>query len=86
VCICGLDEDVHWFVDRIHAPNLYQVAHTPEEADRMLRSWAGKILKKGHMHLDMRIYASKILKTKVLNMVAICSNPDILHPSEQWFE
>lgn len=86
MCICGLTDGIHWYVDRRYAPNLYQVATTPEEAEYNLLHWAGKILRSGHMHLDMRPMAAKILACRSLNMIAICSNNSILHPNNRWFE
>jgi hypothetical protein len=85
MCHCELSDGSHWFVDMINAPSMYQIAETPEQAEHFLRSWAGKILRIGHMHLDMRQTAAKILACKNINMISICNNYE-LHPANMWFE
>lgn len=72
MCICGLVDDYHWFSDPIHAPNLWQVAPTPEEAEHALKSWAGKVLKSDHIQIDMRPIAAKVLGTPILYMQKLC--------------
>lgn len=83
-CFCGLGDSLHWFVDQLNAPNLYQVALTPEQAESNLRSWAGKVVKKGHLHLDMRPIAARVLAAKILFMTKICDHPGT--PTPGFFE
>lgn len=72
MCICGLDPGVHWYVDPINAPNLWQIGLSPEQAEHNLRSWAGKVVRLGHQHFDMRPIAARVLKLRFLCMVALC--------------
>lgn len=72
MCTCNIGEDVHWWVDDLNAPNMYQIARSAEEAEAYLRSWAGKTVRLGHTHLDLRPMAAKILAAKKLRMITIC--------------
>jgi tRNA G26 N,N-dimethylase Trm1 len=74
MCLCGLTEGLHWYVDLKFAGQMFQIAETPEQAEYALRSWAAKILRLGHQHLDVRPLAAKILSTKKLRMIAVCEN------------
>jgi hypothetical protein len=85
MCHCGLSKDIHWYIDVINAPEMYQIAETPEQAEHNLRSWAGKVLRIGHMHIDMRQAAARILRCQSLHMISVCNN-EHLHPSNIWFE
>jgi hypothetical protein len=80
MCMCGLINDYHWYSDPIHAPNLWQVSTTPEEAEHSLRSWAGKVLKLGHQHIDMKFVAARVLGTRVLSMIRLCEGTFEVHP------
>lgn len=84
MCSCQLIDGVHWYVDLIHAPLMYMVGRSPEQAEAALRTWAAKVLVKGTMQLDMRPTAAKILATKVLEMKACCE-AKILHPHNMDF-
>lgn len=86
MCRCALEEGIHWYVDRVHAPYLYQIASSPEEAESILKQWAAKILSVGHNQLDIRQTAGKILALKTMRMEAICDRAYLFHPSEALFE
>lgn len=79
MCSCQLIDGVHWFVDKEHAPYIFLVAETPEQAERFLRTWAAKVLRVEDMHLDMRPMAARVLALRILNMVACCK-AGIFHP------
>lgn len=85
MCSCGLEEGLHWYLDPVNAPGLYHIASCSEEAKYFLRSWAAKILRLGHMHLDMRPLAARILRSKTITMVSLCDKPD-MHPAQLWIE
>lgn len=70
--MCGLGDNSHFYVDDINAPNNYQIAESSEEAERNLRSWAGKTVRLGHTHIDLRPIAAKILAAKELKLIKIC--------------
>lgn len=74
MCACGFpdEENIHWYTDR-RAPMMYMLAHSPEEAEYNLRSWAGRLVKNGHLIIDMRPVAARVLATKRLYMQSICA-------------
>ena len=78
MCECQLSEGLHWYVDNLHAPGLYEIARSPEQAERNLRAWAAKVVRLGHVYLDIRSAAAKILATRRLNLVQLCTNQDLL--------
>lgn len=82
LCYCALKDGQHWYVDTVNAPNLYYIASSPEEAERYLRSWAGRVVRTGRVHIDMRPTAAKVLAAKVLNLRAICAHKDLIYPFE----
>jgi hypothetical protein len=82
MCICGLVDDTHWFVDSKNAPHMWQIAQSPEQAEHNLRSWAGAILRSTQVqaHLGMKPVAARILKIKVLFMRKLCESNIDIHP------
>lgn len=58
------DKKVGFWVDDINAPSLYQWAGSPEEAETLLRSWAGRTVRTGHTHPELLIIAAKVLGSK----------------------
>lgn len=80
-CTCGLGDGIHWYVDYTHASYMYMLGRSPEEAEHSLRSWAAKILKQGHLDLEVRPMAARILSCHELYMVQICT-PKLRLPTD----
>lgn len=78
MCDCGLTEGVHWFADPLHAPDIWQIAESPEQAEASLRTWAGKVVRIGHRYIELRRAAAKVLSTRVLDMRRLCDTPELL--------
>ena len=78
MCSCGLSEGIHWYSDTGVGADIWQIGHTPEEAEHALRSWAAKVVRQGHLYIDIRSTAGRILRAPVLNMTQLCTSPTLL--------
>jgi hypothetical protein len=76
MCTCSIGEGLHWYIDINVAPYIYQIGRSPEEAEYSLRAWAGTVVRKGHIYIDLRSLAAKILASRYINMTALCDNPE----------